>query len=393
MKALSLISNTELLARMPSLVLAERARSADVIEHLVEIDRRRLYLGQACSSLSSYCSERLGYSEDEASKRVRVARLAGRFPQVLDELRGGAIHLTGLLLLSSHVTEENCRELLSEARHKSKSAIERLIATHFPKQDIPDRIRPVPEQLAAAALNGTGAQNGAESPKSCSGASRSAVSAGRVEPLSASRWSVQFTASNELREKIEQARELLSHALPSGDLASLIERALDELIKHETKRRMGAGKPRKKRKLSEGSRHVPVDIARLVWERDNNQCAFVDEQGHRCSAKRFLTIEHRNPFVFGGPPTVENLCLLCAAHNAHAARKVFGEEHVEAKRAEREKNDLLSKVHKALRKLGFSEAEVCPVLRDLKDTEFATDPESLLRAALNHLVPATTPKT
>src|SRR2546428_2948023 len=100
METLSLISNSDLLALMPSLVLAERARIADVIEHLVEIDRRRLYLDQACSSLSSYCSERLGYSEDEASKRVRVARLAGRLPQVLDELRAGAIHLTGLFLLS-----------------------------------------------------------------------------------------------------------------------------------------------------------------------------------------------------------------------------------------------------------------------------------------------------
>lgn len=44
-----------------------------------------------------------------------------------------------------------------------------------------------------------------------------------------------------------RARELLSHALPSGDLAALFERAIDELLKHETRRRMGAGTGRGRR--------------------------------------------------------------------------------------------------------------------------------------------------
>jgi hypothetical protein len=124
---------------------------------------------------------------------------------------------------------------------------------------------------------------------------------------------------------------LLSHSVPSGDLAALVERAFDALIAQETKRRMGAGKPRKRRALAPGSRHVPVEVARLVWERDGGQCAFVDGQGRRCSARRFLTLEHREPHALGGPPTVDNVCLYCAGHNAEAARNVFGEDHVDAK--------------------------------------------------------------
>jgi hypothetical protein len=65
---------------------ASRTPAADVIEHLFEIDRRRLFLGQAYSSLHAHCMGHLRYSEDEATKRVRVARLAGRVPAVLDEL-------------------------------------------------------------------------------------------------------------------------------------------------------------------------------------------------------------------------------------------------------------------------------------------------------------------
>jgi hypothetical protein len=114
----SLLSDADLLNRMPPLVLAERTAMADVLEHLVEIDRRRLYLEQACGSLNSYC-ERLGYSEDAAFKRVRVARVAHSVPRVLDELRNGAIHLTGLFVLAPHLTEENADALFAEARGKS----------------------------------------------------------------------------------------------------------------------------------------------------------------------------------------------------------------------------------------------------------------------------------
>src|SRR5262245_5127914 len=115
MPSLSLLSDADLLARIPAVVQAERIASADVAEHLMEVERRRLYLEQACSSLFTYCRERLGYSEDAALKRVRVARLALRLPRVLDELRSGAIHLTGLFLLDRYLNEENADALLAEA--------------------------------------------------------------------------------------------------------------------------------------------------------------------------------------------------------------------------------------------------------------------------------------
>src|SRR5688500_18692273 len=102
MNELSQLADAELLERMPALVLAERARSTDVVENQMEIDQRRLYRDQACRSLSCYCIERLGYSEDEAGKRVTAARLASRFPGLLAELRAGALHLTGLCLLGQY---------------------------------------------------------------------------------------------------------------------------------------------------------------------------------------------------------------------------------------------------------------------------------------------------
>jgi hypothetical protein len=143
MAALSSVSDSDLLSRMPGLVLAERAAAAEVIEHLMEIDQRRLYLDQACSSLYSFCIERLGYGEDGAHKRVRVARVAQKLPRVLDELRRGAIHLTGLFLLSGYLTEQNAEALLSGARGKSRRELEQLLARWFPRPDAPSRIERV----------------------------------------------------------------------------------------------------------------------------------------------------------------------------------------------------------------------------------------------------------
>ena len=231
---------------------------------------------------------------------------------------------------------------------------------------------------------------------------------------------MQFTASAELHDKIERARELLSHALPGGELGALFERAIDELIERETKGRLGADKPRKRRPLSAGSRHVPVAVARLVWQRDGGQCTFVDEHGRRCSARRFLTLEHRHPYALGGPPTAENLSLLCGAHNAQAARDVFGQEHIEAKRVERQERDLrqreccapnpddvgsaereqaaaeLARVHDkllgALLRLGYKSKEAKRVLGEILLHPGVACPaapiEQLLREALWRLTPA-----
>src|SRR6187401_83786 len=185
---------------------------------------------------------------------MRVARLALEVPAALDELRSGTIHLTGLFVLSLYVTPENADELLGEARGKSRGELECLLARLFPRPDVAERIAPIVGLGAGGAVTGPGA-SGVEF-------------RGRTEPLSASRYRVEFTASSEICEKLERARELLSHSLPSGDLATLLERALDELIAREVRRREGAGVPRKQRELTAGSRHVPVEVARAVWERD-----------------------------------------------------------------------------------------------------------------------------
>jgi hypothetical protein len=169
MPNLSSIPDSELLAHVPVLLTRERAVVADIIAYLAEIDRRRLYLDEACSSLRSYCVERLGYSEDEASKRVRVAHLARQLPRVLNELRSGAIHLTGLFLLAPYLTPENADALLGEARGLSRQAVEQLIARWFPRPDVQSRIDAVSTQSALPLDAEQSAQSGRPASQTCPG--------------------------------------------------------------------------------------------------------------------------------------------------------------------------------------------------------------------------------
>jgi 5-methylcytosine-specific restriction endonuclease McrA len=396
MPSLSTISDSELLAHRPVLLTRERAATAELIAYLAEIERRRLYLEQACSSLRSFCIERLGYSEDEASKRVRVAHLARVLPSVLDELRSGAIHLTGLFLLAPYLTVHNADALLGEARGLSRRAIQQLIARWFPRPDVPARIDPVASQSALPlGQAGSGRPGAAIGPGTDKAPTRA-----ELEPLSASSYRVEFTAGQELYAEIEQAQELLSHVLRRGDLPALFGRAIKALIEKEVRRRRGAGRKRQGRAQKPGSRHVPVEVKAEVWRRDESQCTFVDAEGRRCSARHFLTIEHVQPYACGGPPTVDNLCLLCSSHNARTARQVFGEAHIEKKRRERKPHDVPekpaqsdsrepveTKVSSALCKMGFRKHEVVQAVGKLRTSQIEPKPESLLRAALALLVP------
>ncbi len=346
---------------------------------------------------------------------MRVAQLASRFPRVLDELRSGAIHLTGLFLLAPYLTTENADALLSDARRLSRQGIEQLIARWFPKADVESRIDPVATQPGLP-LGEQGPQRSGRPASSIgprTAGTEPHLSRSKVEPLSASRYRVQFTASEELCAKIEQAKELLSHVLSQHDLPALFERAIDALIEKEVRRRRGAGGKRKRRQQKAKSRHVPVEVVGEVWRRDSGQCTFVDAQGRRCSERRFVTIEHIQPFALGGPPTLENLSLLCASHNAHSARRVFGEAHIETKRRDRaghgtstervvevevmddeqarSREQTAGKVCSALSNMGFRKHEVSEAMAKLRGSAVASGPTPLLRAALALLVPANAP--
>src|SRR3990172_6557537 len=67
------LSDDELLHRLLELTQQSRRVEADLIAHIGEVDHRRLYARNACSSMFSYCVEVLNLSEAESYFRIAVA--------------------------------------------------------------------------------------------------------------------------------------------------------------------------------------------------------------------------------------------------------------------------------------------------------------------------------
>ena len=118
--SLSTITDAKLLTAVTQAAAQERTTTAHLIALLAELDSRRLYLGEGCSSLFTYCTQVLRLSEHAAYRRIEAARCARRFPVILDQLTEGAITLTTIGVLAPHLTSENVQEVLTAARHKTK---------------------------------------------------------------------------------------------------------------------------------------------------------------------------------------------------------------------------------------------------------------------------------
>ena len=58
-----------------------------------------------------------------------------------------------------------------------------------------------------------------------------------MEPLAPDRYKVQFTASAELRDKLERLRALVRSSVPHGDLAVIIGQAVTEKLQRLESRR------------------------------------------------------------------------------------------------------------------------------------------------------------
>ena len=393
---ISTLSDAELLANTRALIGRSNQVLAALLVHLGEVDARGLYRQRACSSLFAYCLYELRLSEDEAVRRVAAARLARKFPEVLDAVAADELHLTGLLLLGPHLNRENLREVMARAKHRTKKEIAKLVRILDPLPDVPARIEALgPLHPGVPRTNPTWAEQVAsfcpvrelspgDRPRDWvepdalpaparvndprdSAAPNDVSALARVNhPL---RFKVQFSTTDEYVDLMERAAALLSnHREPNG-IEEIHLRALRILVERLEKRRFGApARPATSVKSAESaesakspkspksdeparlaensqeasknvpkpscppSRHIPARVRRAVFERDGARCTHADSTAQRCRETRRLELHHLVPFARGGEHTVTNLTLRCAPHNALAAELDFSPEHIARQR-------------------------------------------------------------
>ena len=264
------LADDELLVGLSSVVVRRNQITAEFLAYLAELDERQLFLDLGFASLFEYCVERLGLCESTAGRHIAAARVCRNHPEVFARVASGALHASALSLLRKHLTAENAAELFELCEHRSTRKIEELLAARFPRPDVSDLVRRLPAQprltldvergseqqpIEAPASETTTVrqqefvERGPREP-SATGATE-APKQRRLEPLSAGRYGVHFTADGEFRELLERVRGLAWHRLPSGDLTTLLKRGLEAYERELEKERFAVGsKPRRSRSVA-----------------------------------------------------------------------------------------------------------------------------------------------
>src|SRR5688572_16162178 len=231
-QSLAHLSDDELLAAVKCLATRECRATAALVRSLMELDARRLYLGEGYSSLFTYCTQALHLAEGAAHNRIEAARAARRFPAILTALEDGAVTLTTVRLVAPHLTTANQQDVLARACHKGKREVEALVASLRPLPSVPSTIRklpeprPVPLNTKPVVLTSTTAAPGPPVVTPAIGM----ASRPMETPLAPERYKLQFTISGETHAKLRRVQALGRHVIPSGDPAEIFDRALTLLL-------------------------------------------------------------------------------------------------------------------------------------------------------------------
>lgn len=382
------LTDATLLRDLTTLVSGDRETTTLILAHIAEVDARRAYAGAGYPSLFAYCVEELHYSEDAAYKRIQAARAARLFPALFEAVADGRLHLTAVCMLAPHLNPRNLHQLIRAATHRKKQEIEVWLAVRFGStvnSASVSSIKPlvtrghgmargpelalerVPSNGPEDTLEKNGCRPAADEANQSAGMGSQLapeqVAVGRGELAleqvaddarrEPERYLIRVTIDRNTHNKLRYAQELLSHAVPSGDVAQVLDRALDALITRLERRKLGAVRStvvsanpdlnpasksgaacRRARARRTTTRSIPAHVRRAVWDRDGGRCTFVASGGHRCESRRFIEFDHVKAFARGGAATVEGMRLRCRAHNQFGAERVFGGEFMRMKREE-----------------------------------------------------------
>jgi len=216
--------NEALLAALSALAREDNRVTSDLLAHLGEVDHRRLFADLGFDSMWAFCTQSLGLCESTAWRRIVAARVCHDYPNAPGLVATGELRVVALSLMRTHLNADNAAELFELCRRLSFRQVEELLAARFPKPDVRDLVRRLPARPPATSNVESGPPDGPRSPDfqremPPTEPDQSAQplrppqplqppAQRRIEPLSADRYGVHFTADTEFRELLERVRAL-----------------------------------------------------------------------------------------------------------------------------------------------------------------------------------------
>lgn len=330
---ISMLDNETIENRLLYLKEREHESTVYLLVYLSEYEKRGLCNAQ---SAYSYLRDKLKYSEGAAYRRLKASRCISKYPEVLKLLKEQRVNLSTICEFSNYLSQFNKAKLLEEVLDKSKTEVISVIAKYQSAQKAKkERVQTIKTVVKKEPLplfsneKAKAIQKVEQEPK-------------KPEPKEQEyeiRKSLNFSVSECCYKKLEYVKELLSNKYPQGaSLEQILEEGADSLIdklcpiKKAKKRAKRKLRKKSNKKVSRNKRiKLSESVKAEVYEKCNNQCTFVDDEGNRCTSRWQLEIDHIKPLAKGGSNEVENLRLLCARHNNLEARREFGDAYIDKK--------------------------------------------------------------
>jgi len=330
---------------------------ADFLVALADFDRRRGWADLGYSSLFYFLRRRLGLSKAAAQYRKTAAVLVQKFPETVEPFRDGRLCITSVGQLAKVLTPENRHEVLPQfygrSRRESMALAAALNPKAAPRRDVVTQVRVPAAMLAAAPGSPSISRQGEDAVQPGERGAGQSVQPGEpesalavhpaellleqpsllpkpprrdaAEPLTADLSRLHVTVSSRFLRKLEAARAALSHKRRFASAEEILEAGLDLLLQQHAKRKGLVEKPQKKSRPA-GPQTLTAAVKREVWNRDGGCCAWPVESDGVCGSTDRVEFAHRRAKALGGPPTAENMWLLCRFHNDLDARQTFGDE-------------------------------------------------------------------
>jgi hypothetical protein len=357
---------------------------AEFLVALSDFDRRRGWEPLGHASLFAFLLADLRLSRSASYYRRSAAELLQRFPEVIEPLRDGRLCLSTVGELAKVLTEKNrslvlprffglasreAQELVAELQPRpvpstrmvvtgamsrpavavARSTLPQLSLASAPPANAPPNVVPLSQIPTSGLANGGDAEPGGDRPVSMRD---------EIEPLTADIRRVHFNVGKRVVQKLEAARDGLSHSIRGATMEQVLEAALDLLLEKQARARGQVKRPRAvqpaptatapatvgttgrlgpssssssvarpegRANRRTGPREaIPAAVRRAVWARDGGRCTWPIDGGGCCGSTHRLELDHLLPWAEWGPSTVENLRVVCGRHNALAARQTYG---------------------------------------------------------------------
>ena len=104
------VSNKVIVEKFKLLMETERFTTAEIVEYVREMDRRKLYLDYGHTSLFTFLTKGLGYAPASAQRRIDSARLLDSVPELKQDLESGALNLTQVSMMAHSIRRKKKEE-------------------------------------------------------------------------------------------------------------------------------------------------------------------------------------------------------------------------------------------------------------------------------------------